>query len=487
MPAEKTVYIAHFYPPEDASQFFRKGSHLLVAGQVFDTYAEAANQLAQELGDIVEDELPVCGYVIEAEEHPSGLGYRVLDCFESSHRAANSGRRTSRSGRGGLRTRNASKPRAEQQIRADLLAERSMPSIADLAAGLLDEIEEEIKPARASRKPKQEPAFVETERFEEEPAQDAAPFDLTDLPDVSDLVPATVARSGKRGAISASRPRAAGKAAKAAAAKAAKAATGGAAKKTRAEKAADKAAAAAAQPKKPRGRPKKTYTYDTRPAVPVSQRKRVGEMDGLKDTWLADLKGIERGKTETRMPKREAADKYSDFMAEYAPWDVPARNLSGALMRKLRGPVAQAQLDVQADAREEGSFQAGQQIVDELKAGADSVQTAEEAAEKVGELRAIVSEAKQEHNIPVLEQAQLQLSLYEAKANTLEILEAFCPYYCSTAKGKKGIKAAKAGGYALPEDLRRYKEFDDLEALLNDSPVRASTRKSNTGGYYGRR
>jgi len=361
-----------------------------------------------------------------------------------------------------------------------------MPSLEDLAAeaaaDLMGEVEAEMKPARASRKPKQEPAFVETVRFEEE----AAPFDLTALPDVSDLVPSTTtARSGKRGAISASRPRAAGKGKGAG-----KSAGAGKGKGKGAGKSAGnsgKAAAGAAATPKPRGRPKKTYTYDTRPAVPVSQRKRVGEMDGLKDTWLADLKGIERGTTETRMPKREAADKYSDFMAEYAPWDVPARNLSGALMRKLRGPVAQAQLQVQADAREEGAFIAGQQIVDELAAGADAIQTAEEAAEKVGELRAIVSEAKQEHNIPVLEQAQLQLSLYEAKANTLEILEAFCPYYCATAKGKKGIKAAQAAGGRLPEEYRKYKEFDELEALIAASPVRPSRRKPNSGGYYGRR
>jgi hypothetical protein len=117
----------------------------------------------------------------------------------------------------------------------------------------------------------------------------------------------------------------------------------------------------------------------------------------------------------------------------------------------------------------------GQQMVEELKAGVDAVQTAEEAAEKVGELRAIVTEAKQEHNLPVLEQAQLQLSLYEAKANTLEILEAFCPYYCMTAKGKKATAAAKKAGGQMPEEYSKYREYEEMKALMqaqSSRPVR---------------
>lgn len=73
-------YIAHFYPDSDARQFFKTGRILEVIGPVFETYAEANAQIMEEIDDVVVQDLPVCGYIIEVEH--TAKGYRVLDCFD---------------------------------------------------------------------------------------------------------------------------------------------------------------------------------------------------------------------------------------------------------------------------------------------------------------------------------------------------------------------------------------------------------------------
>ena len=74
-----TAYIAHFYPDIDAPTHFQVGSVIQVLAPVFGSYSEAARQLAEDIDDIDEAELPVSAYIIEAE--PVAGGYEILDVY----------------------------------------------------------------------------------------------------------------------------------------------------------------------------------------------------------------------------------------------------------------------------------------------------------------------------------------------------------------------------------------------------------------------
>lgn len=135
-----TAYIAHFYPEIDAPTHFEVGNVIQVLAPVFGSYAEAARQLAQDIDDIDEAELPVSAYIIEAE--PVSGGYEILDVYAvvddrpKKTRTRNAGipstygrEKNARAGRSTKRDQQAGTPPAKEGEKQDTLDKKNTAGI----------------------------------------------------------------------------------------------------------------------------------------------------------------------------------------------------------------------------------------------------------------------------------------------------------------------------------------------------------------------
>ena len=344
-----TVYIAHFYPPEDAAAFFEPGAIIEVMGEVFGSYADAANQLAEELGDIMEADLPVGAYIIEAIDLPAG--YEVVDCFDLDEQTG-----------AGSRASNPATTKAPPRTEPSATDER------DAERRVKERLEKRNAPKTSTKEPK----------AIKEPKAPSAP--------------------------------------------------------------------------KP---PKEPKIGDKRATRPVSERERVGEQIGkTSKAWLAELKGIDRGEEEEVYEANAAASKYGEFVARYAPFPASARNISGEIMRAIEGPERVQQKQVLAQARERGKAEAAPAIVADISRG--PTQIAESLAElqvTVAQDRDDLKQAIKNNDTAAAAEAERNIAFGETRAQMLNLLQNFCPYYAHTEEGKKAVKAVK--GKELTEEMAR--------------------------------
>jgi colicin import membrane protein len=145
-------------------------------------------------------------------------------------------------------------------------------------------------------------------------------------------------------------------------------------------------------------------------------------------------------------------------------------------MRAVEGPARTQQKQVLAEAREQGKFDAAPAIVADIERGPSQIAASiAELVETVAEDRAKLKAAIKSDNTKAAAEAERNIAFGETRAQMLNLLQNFCPYYANTDEGKKAVKAAK--GKVLTEEMASSVVGYSLIAEIEKREAALKTKK----------